>query len=165
MGPVSLSWWVGAAMERQKRFDKTLMATAEIWAELSSATKRKVGAVLAKDNRVLVTAYNGTPNGLDNNCEMLSIPMLLEGINKLVTKPEVVHAEQNLIAFAAKNGIAMEGATVYITLSPCMECSKLLIQTGIERLVYKEEWENSTEGLRLLKTAGVIVEQLGEGAL
>jgi dCMP deaminase len=125
-----------------------LMATALIWAQCSTAERLKVGAILSKDNRILAQGYNGTLPGADNICE---------DANGL-TKDSVVHAEQNLLMFAAKKGIATEGCVVHVTHSPCIFCAKLMISAGIKKVVYCHEYR-SREGLELLREFGVHVVQ------
>lgn len=132
-----------------KRYDKTMLATAKLFSELSYSEKKKVGAVIAKDGRILATGYNGTVSGFDNTCETYS---MLE--DKLVTSPYVIHAEQNALMFCAKNGIPIDGTTMYITLSPCDTCAKLLVQAGIKRVVFLEYYKD-LGGLEFLKAAGV----------
>lgn len=131
------------------RYDETMLATAKLFGELSYCEKKKVGAVIAKDGRILATGYNGTISGFDNQCETYS---MLE--DKLVTSPYVIHAEQNVLMFCAKNGIPTDGTTMYITLSPCINCAKLMIQAGIKRVVFLEYWKDLS-GLELLREAAV----------
>ena len=124
------------------------MATAFVWAKKSYCKRSQVGAVLAKDGRIISTGYNGTISGETNNCE--------DSAGNTVNT--VVHAEENVIAFAAKYGISTEGCTLYTTLSPCDRCAKLLIQAGITTVVYADEYRN-TDGLNMLKMHGMIVEK------
>lgn len=126
---------------------KAMMQTAQVWAEESYCKRNKVGAVLAKDDRVLVTGYNGTIRGHENDCE-----------DGDITKLTVVHAEQNVIAFAAKNGIPTEGCTMFVTLSPCDQCAKLLVQAGISEIVYMNEYRDK-KGIEILRKSGVEVRQ------
>ena len=123
------------------KYDNVMMATALLWAKQSKCNRLKVGAVLAKEGRILCIGYNGTVSGACNECEDVN--------NK--TKEEVLHAEQNLISFAAKYGISCQGCTVYVTHSPCISCAKLLKQSGIARLVYKEDYR-STKGREFLQS-------------
>lgn len=132
-----------------KRYDETMLATAKLFGELSYSEKKKVGAVIAKDGRILATGYNGTVSGFDNTCETYS---MLE--DKLVTSPYVIHAEQNALMFCSKNGIPTDDTTMYITLSPCATCAKLLVQAGIKRVVFLEYYKD-LGGLEFLKAAGV----------
>lgn len=124
---------------------------AKTVAKKSKAKRKKVGAVLVKDNNVISFGWNGTPSGFDNTCE-------IETQEGLVTKPEVVHGEANCISKAAKSTISTEGSTMFVTMSPCYECSKLLIQSGIKRVVYIEEYRD-TSAIEFLEKAGVIVEK------
>ena len=131
------------------RYDETMLATAKLFGELSYCEKKKVGAVIAKEGRILATGYNGTVSGFDNQCETYDF---LE--DKLVTSPYVIHAEQNALMFCAKNGIPTNNTTMYITLSPCATCAKLLVQAGIKRVVFLEYWKD-LDGLDFLRLAGV----------
>lgn len=131
------------------RYDETMLATAKLFGELSYSEKKKVGAVIAKDGRILATGYNGTVSGFDNTCETYDF---LE--DKLVTSPYVIHAEQNALMFCAKNGIPTDGTTMYITLSPCATCAKLLVQAGIKRVIFLEYYKD-LGGLDFLRLAGV----------
>lgn len=131
------------------RYDKTMLATAKLFGELSYCEKKKVGAVIAKDDRILATGYNGTVSGFDNKCETYDFLN-----DKLVTSPYVIHAEQNALMFCAKNGIPTDGTTMYITLSPCATCSKLIVQSGIKRVVFLEYYKD-LDGLEFLKLANV----------
>ena len=111
-----------------KKFDQRYLEMAEIWARNSYCKRRQVGALLVKDNMIISDGYNGTPSGFENVCE-----------ENGVTKPYVLHAEANAISKVAKSGNSSLGATLYVTASPCIECSKLIIQSGIKRVVYKDE--------------------------
>ncbi len=117
---------------------------ARLWAENSYCERRKVGAILVKDRMIISDGYNGTPSGFENVCED-------EDGN---TKSYVLHAEANAITKVAKSNNSSEGATLYITDSPCIECAKLIIQSGIKRVVYSREYR-ITDGVELLKRAGV----------
>jgi len=141
-------------MASQSDLDITYLKMAETWAQLSKARRKKVGCLIVKDGTIISDGYNGTPRGFDNNCEYENSKSF---DNELITKPEVLHAESNAITKLAKSTQSSNGATIYITISPCVECSKLLIQSGIKRVVYKELYRND-EGLRLLKKAGINVE-------
>ena len=132
-----------------KRYDETMLATAKLFGNLSYSDKKKVGAVIAKDSRILATGYNGTVSGFDNTCETYDF---IE--DKLVTSPYVIHAEQNALMFCAKNGIPTDGTTMYITLSPCETCAKLIVQAGIKRVVFLEYYKD-LGGLEFLQLAGV----------
>lgn len=125
------------------------MQMARIWAENSYCERRKVGALLVKDKMIISDGYNGTPSGFENVCE--------DDNNK--TKPYVLHAEANAITKVARSNNSSEGATLYVTASPCIECAKLIIQSGIKRVVYSELY-HITDGIDLLKRAGVEIEFL-----
>ena len=130
-------------------FDQRYMRMATIWAENSYCERRKVGALVVKDKMIISDGYNGTPVGFENVCE--------DANN--VTKPYVLHAEANAITKIARSSNNSEGATLYVTASPCIECAKLIIQAGIKRVVYGEKYR-LTDGIDLLERAGVIVEYL-----
>ena len=131
-----------------EKFDHSYLEMAEIWAQNSYCKRRKVGALLVKDRMIISDGYNGTPSGFENVCEE-------DG----VTKPYVLHAEANAITKVAKSGNSSEGATLYVTASPCLECSKLIIQSGIKRVVYRDEYR-LTDGVDLLRRAGIVVEKI-----
>ena len=131
-----------------EKFDHSYLEMAEIWAQNSYCKRRKVGALLVKDRMIISDGYNGTPSGFENICEE-------DG----VTKPHVLHAEANAITKVAKSGNSSEGATLYVTASPCLECSKLIIQSGIKRVVYRDEYR-LTDGIDLLRRAGIEVERV-----
>lgn len=131
--------------------DKKYLRIAYIWAENSYCTRRKVGAIIVKDKMIISDGYNGTPAGFENVCEL----------DDGTTKPYVLHAEANAITKLAKSHNSSEGATLYVTTSPCMECSKLIIQAGIRRVVYCEEYSHK-EGLEILQKAGVEIVQIKE---
>lgn len=118
--------------------------------ELSTAKRLKVGAVIVKDDNIISYGYNGTPKGFDNECEISN------SNGTLTTKCEVIHAEINAVSKAARIGISTLGATLYCNISPCIECAKIIIQSGISTVVYKEEYR-STEGIKLLEKAKVKV--------
>ena len=129
------------------KYDETMLATAKLFGDLSYCTKAKVGAVIARDGRILATGYNGTVSGHDNCCEIE-----IDGVLK--TSPFTVHAEQNVISYCAKNGIPTDGATMYITLSPCQLCAKLIVQAGIKRVVFLDLYKD-TSGLEFLKDCNI----------
>ena len=131
-----------------EKFDHSYLEMAEIWAQNSYCKRRKVGALLVKDRMIISDGYNGTPSGFENVCEE-------DG----VTKPYVLHAEANAITKVAKSGNSSEGATLYVTASPCVECAKLIIQSGIRRVVYRDEYR-LTDGIDLLRRAGIEVEKI-----
>ena len=130
------------------KFDRRYLEMAEIWAKNSYCKRRQVGALLVKDNMIISDGYNGTPSGFENICE-----------ENGVTKPYVLHAEANAISKVAKSGNSSQGATLYVTASPCIECAKLIIQSGIKRVVYKDEYR-LTDGVDLLTRAGIEVVKL-----
>ena len=125
-------------MEKQQKLDKTFINIAKEVGTLSHCTRSKVGAVLVKDGNVISFGYNGTPAGMDNGCE-----------ENNVTKDEVIHAEMNSILKAAKSGNSVEGSTLYLTLSPCKECSKLILQSGVKKVVYLNTYRN-LDGIQFL---------------
>ena len=131
------------------KFDAKYLRMAKIWASNSYCKRRQVGALLVKDNMIISDGYNGTPAGFENICED----------ENGVTKPYVLHAEANALTKVAKSGNSAAGATLYVTASPCMECSKLIIQSGIKRVVYSDEYRLD-DGIKLLKRAGIEVEKL-----
>ena len=133
-----------------RNFDNRYLEMAEIWAQNSYCKRRKVGALLVKDRTIISDGYNGTPSGFENICED----------ENGVTKPYVLHAEANAITKVAKSGNSSLGATLYVTASPCAECAKLIIQSGITRVVYRDAYR-LTDGVDLLRRAGIEVEQSG----
>ncbi len=132
-----------------EKFDQSYMEMASVWARNSYCKRRQVGALLVKDRMIISDGYNGTPSGFENVCED----------ENGVTKPYVLHAEANAITKVAKSGNSSEGATLYVTAAPCIECSKLIIQAGIRRVVYKDEYR-VTDGIDLLKRAGILCEKV-----
>lgn len=131
---------------KQMLLDQRYMRMALVWAENSYCERRKVGALLVNDKMIISDGYNGTPSGFENICE--------DEFNK--TKPYVLHAEANAISKVARSHNSSEGSTLYVTASPCIECSKLIIQAGIKRVVYGEPY-HMEDGLNLLKKAGIEV--------
>ena len=132
------------AEEKQRKLDIRYLKMARIWAENSYCVRRQVGALIVKDKMIISDGYNGTPSGFENICES----------DMGVTKPYVLHAEANAITKVAKSANNCDGGTLYVTTSPCMECSKLIIQAGIRRVVFSEKYHN-TEGLDILSKVGV----------
>ena len=130
--------------KKQRDLDMRYMRMARIWAENSYCQRRKVGALIVKDKMIISDGYNGTPAGFENICED----------ENGLTKPYVLHAEANAITKIARSGNNSEGATLYVTTSPCIECSKLIIQAGIKRVVFSKLYR-VTDGIDLLKRAGV----------
>ena len=135
---------MGYAEEKQRQLDLRYIRMARIWAENSYCVRRQVGALIVKDKMIISDGYNGTPSGFENVCED-------EGG---VTKPYVLHAEANAITKVAKSANNCDGATLYVTASPCIECSKLIIQAGIKRVVYSDPYRND-DGLQLLRRVGI----------
>lgn len=131
--------------EKQINLDERYLRMAEIWAENSYCKRRQVGALIVKNKMIISDGYNGTPSGFENNCE-----------EDNQTKPYVLHAEANAITKVAKYGNSSDGATLYVTASPCIECAKLIIQSGIIRVVYLENYR-CNDGVNLLKRAGINV--------
>ncbi len=129
------------------------MNMARELAKLSHAQRRKVGCLIVKDTHIISEGLNGTPRGFDNSCEYV------DHVDHYYTKPEVLHAESNAITKLARSTNSSEGATLYVTCCPCFDCAKLIIQSGIERVVYDEPYSKG-DGLTLLKKAGVKVEKL-----
>jgi dCMP deaminase len=143
---------------RQPQIDQIYMEMARSWSKLSRAVRKKVGALIVKNGTIIADGFNGTPSGFENECE--------EAMNDTEgnfvgyqTKWYVLHAEANAIMKMARSTQSCEGATLYITYSPCAECSKLILQAGITRIVYDEEYRDTT-GLQLLKRAGVDIKKI-----
>jgi dCMP deaminase len=132
-------------LEKQRKYDSAYLKMAEIWGELSHCERKKVGALIVKDRMIISDGYNGTPTGFENFCED----------EENYTKWYVLHAEANAILKVASSTQSCVGATLYITLSPCKECSKLIHQSGIKRVVYAKAYKD-TSGLEFLDKAGVI---------
>ena len=134
-------------MDKQEILDRRYMRMAAIWAENSYCQRRKVGALIVKDKMIISDGYNGTPAGFENICE--------DENNR--TFPYVLHAEANAITKVAKTNNSSEGATMYVTSSPCIECAKLIIQSGIKRVAYCESY-HLEDGVNLLRMAGIQVD-------
>lgn len=134
---------------KQHQLDQRYLRMARIWAENSYCQRRQVGALVVKDQRIISDGYNGTPSGFENQCED----------EQGVTHPYVLHAEANAITKLARSSNNSDGATLYVTASPCIECAKLIIQAGIKRVVYGEKYRLD-DGLNLLKKANIKVEYL-----
>ena len=130
-------------MPSQIDLDKTYLKMAHEWGQLSKAKRKKVGCLVVKDGQIISDGYNGTPSGMDNECEY-------EYNGKLITKPVVLHAESNALMKLAKSNNNSNGATIYLSISPCFDCSKLIVQAGISRVVYKEKYRDNS-GLLLLE--------------
>lgn len=142
------------------KFDKTYMQMARTISVHSKALRKQVGACLVTKHGVVIPAYNGTPSGMDNNCEEDKGYDELTQSQILVTKPEVIHAELNCILKAAKEGVSVVDSVVYVTLSPCVPCAAMMIQSGVRRVVFSEQYRDNS-GIILLKTAGVAVTHIG----
>ncbi len=132
--------------ERKHELDLRYLRMAQIWAENSYCERRKVGALIVKNKMIISDGYNGTPAGFENICED----------ENHLTKPYVLHAEANAITKIARSGNNSEGATLYVTDAPCIECSKLIIQAGIKKVFYARHYR-LTDGVDLLKRAGIEV--------
>jgi len=133
--------------EKQTKYDKAYLKIAREWGQLSYCQRKKVGAIIVKDRMIISDGYNGTPSGFENCCED----------DNNVTKWYVLHAEANAILKVARSTQTCEGATLYITLSPCKECSKLIHQSGIKRVVYMQDYKD-TSGIDFLRKAGVQID-------
>ena len=159
-------------MPKQIDLDRAYLKMAETWSSLSKAKRKKVGCLIVKNGAIISDGYNGMPSGFNNDCEICR-PIangasnrmivddegnLVEGTFKLITKNEVLHAESNAITKLAKSTQSSEGSTMYITISPCVDCSKLIIQSGIKRVVFGELYRDD-KGINLLKKANIKVEQ------
>jgi dCMP deaminase len=135
--------------DKQNRYDKAYLRLALSWAQLSHCARKKVGAIIVKDSIIISDGYNGTPAGFDNCCEN----------DEGNTHWYVLHAEANAILKVAKSSNNCKDATLYLTHSPCKDCSKLVLQSGIKRLVYQEAYKDAS-GIDFLKSAGLEVVQL-----
>ena len=144
----------------KEKFKQTYMKTAKVFAELSHARRLHVGAIVVKDDRIISIGYNGMPAGWDNNCEYEVL--IEEGedyATELKTRPEVLHAESNAIAKLAKSNDSGLGADIFITHAPCIECAKLIYQSGINGVYYGENYRDNS-GIEFLKKSGVNIEKL-----
>lgn len=135
----------GKSPDKKRLLDERYLRMSHIWSENSYCQRRKVGALIVRDNMIISDGFNGTPSGFPNICE-----------ENNVTYPYVLHAEANAITKVARSNNSSEGATLYVTASPCMECSKLIIQAGIKRVVFSDLYRIQ-DGLELLKQAGIEV--------
>jgi dCMP deaminase len=142
----------------KQKFIEAYMKTAETFAELSSAVRLHVGAIVVKDDRIISIGYNGMPSGWDNTCEN-DFGLDLKGKRTLVTKPEVLHAETNAIAKLARSTESGDGASIFITHAPCLDCAKLVYQSGISSVYYRNSYRN-VDGVQFLEKAGVLVTQV-----
>jgi len=153
-------------MASQKELDHAYLSMAETWAALSKAKRKKVGCLIVKDGCIISDGFNGTPSGFDNSCETSIMPDSIASqdlndhpLNALITKPEVLHAESNAITKLAKSTQSSIGATMYITINPCVECAKLIIQSEIKRVVYRHFYKDF-EGVDLLTKANIQVHNI-----
>ena len=137
--------------KKQQQFDLHYIEMARIWAKNSYCKRRQVGALIVKDRMIISDGYNGTPSGFENECEDENDQ----------SKPYVLHAEANAITKVAKSNNSSEGSTLYITDSPCMDCAKLIIQAGIKRVVYGDEYR-MTDGIKLLEKAGIEIVKISD---
>ncbi|WP_127845819.1 deoxycytidylate deaminase [Psychroflexus aestuariivivens] len=135
--------------EKQRKFDKAYLRIAREWGKLSHCERKQVGAIIVKDRMIISDGFNGTPSGFDNNCED----------NEGMTKWYVLHAEANAILKVAASTQSSKNSTLYITLSPCKECSKLIHQAGITRVVFQKNYKDDA-GLEFLRKAGVNLQQI-----
>tara|TARA_R110002020_G_scaffold163895_7_gene350150 strand:+ start:2703 stop:3146 length:444 start_codon:yes stop_codon:yes gene_type:complete len=143
-------------MKKQHRLDQVYLNMAECLSKLSHAERRKVGCLIVKDTQIIAEGYNGTPTGFDNSCEYS------DEVGEYYTKPEVLHAEANAITKLAKSTNSSKGSTLYATCSPCFQCAKLIIQSEVERVVYRDLYTNRDcmEALALLAKSGISVNQI-----
>jgi len=143
-------------MASQVELDRVFLEMATSFASLSKAIRLKVGCIIVKDVQVISNGFNGTPSGFDNNCEDYDSTASYPG--GLITKADVLHAESNALMKLAMSTNSSKGATMYLTCAPCYDCSKLIIQSGIVRVVYREGYR-CLNGVALLERANIIVEQ------
>jgi dCMP deaminase len=136
-------------LDKTKKYDTAYLKMAETWGKLSYCKRRQVGAIIVKNRMIISDGYNGTPTGFENVCED----------EENYTKWYVLHAEANAILKVASSTQSCDGATLYVTLSPCRECSKLIHQSGISRVVYSQAYKDLS-GVEFLKKAGVTVNQI-----
>ena len=144
----------------KQRFVDAYMDVAKRFSQLSYAVRLKVGAVIVKDDRIIAYGYNGTPSGWDNNCEdEVIVEMDEKFIKTLITKPEVLHAETNAIAKLAKSNESGLGSIMFVTHTPCLECAKLVYQSGINTVYYRNTYRDES-GIQFLEKAGVKIEKI-----
>lgn len=160
-------------IEKDLKYNQVYMETAKVFSKLSWAVRKKVGAVIVKNGTIISQGWNGTPTGFDNSCEITKNCTCFGGTDLDLrkckkcngsgkfkeTKPEVIHAEMNAILKLAKSTMSSDGASLYVTLSPCLECSKLILQSGIKEIYYLEEYRDNS-GLQFLEKSGIIVKQI-----
>lgn len=138
-------------MATEYELDNAYIDISRRWAAMSKAQRLQVGCIIVKDNQIISDGFNGTPSGFNNVCED-------NRLGNLVTKPEVLHAESNALMKLARSTNSSDGATMYLTCAPCFDCSKLIIQSGIKRVVYQDSYR-CMDGVSLLEKAGVMIEQ------
>ena len=144
-------------MPNQIDLDRTYLEMAKVWAQLSKAERKKVGCLIVKDGQIISDGYNGTPKGYDNECEIVNEKFLDKAENKLQTKREVLHAESNALMKLAKSTNSSKDSTIYLTMSPCFDCAKLIIQAEVERVVCSEQYR-ITDGVDFLRKNNIIVD-------
>ncbi len=144
-------------MPNQIDLDRTYLEMAKVWAQLSKAERKKVGCLIVKDGQIISDGYNGTPKGYDNECETVNEKFLDKAENKLQTKREVLHAESNALMKLAKSTNSSKDSTIYLTMSPCFDCAKLIIQAEVERVVCSEQYR-ITDGVDFLRKNNIIVD-------
>lgn len=156
-------------MESLTKWDYAHMEAAHVYANLSHGRRAKVGCVIVKDNRIISIGYNGMPSGWDNNCEDEDWPIWAKNEKKidpiyvkLKTKPEVLHAETNAIAKVARSNENCDGATLYTTMLPCLDCAKLIYQSGIKEVFYVDVYSKGTAGLEFLHKCNIPVRKINE---
>jgi dCMP deaminase len=141
----------------KEKYKESHMRTAEVYANLSSAVRLKVGCVVVKDNTIIGIGYNGMPSGWDNNCEDEFIDD--NSVVTLKTKPEVLHAESNALAKVARSTNSSEGSSIFVTHAPCLDCAKLIYQSGISSVYYRNSYRND-DGLNFLKKCNLHIEKV-----
>ena len=146
--------------KKQLKYDKAYLRIADEWGKLSYCKRKQVGAIIVKDNRIISIGYNGMPSGWDNECEDIKEQHDI-GTTILFTKPEVLHAETNAIAKLAQSSESGKDATLFCTHLPCMDCAKLIYQSGIKQVFYRDNYR-SDAGTAFLKQAGITVNKVEE---
>lgn len=142
-------------MASAEDLDRVYIKMAQVWSTLSKANRKKVGCLIVKDEMIISNGYNGTPSGFDNQCEDIDF------FGQLITREEVLHAESNAITKLSKSTQSSKGSTMYVTVAPCVDCAKLIIQSEIKRVVYGEFYKNNL-GIELLKSAQIVVDKLND---
>jgi dCMP deaminase len=149
---------------KEEKYQNIYIRTAILFSEMSWAKRKKVGAIIVKDGIIISQGWNGTPSGFDNSCEEIvwepnEGPWGDQGKYVFKTKAEVIHAEMNALLKCARSNVSSKGGTLYVTLSPCIECSKAILQSGIAEVYYLEEYRD-TSGINFLKKAGLTVNKI-----